>query len=97
MSLGNNLLRYLEDLAPLAELPRLSVLMLEGNPVTQMPNYRAQLVHTLCRLESLDKQQVEPHERKATEPVVRKEAALQATLFGEQAHACAARAARASR
>ena len=84
VSLGNNLLRYMKDLGPLSKLPHLAVLILEGNPVTPMPNYRAQLVHTLHRLESLDKQRVAPFERKTAEPIVRKEAALQTTLFGER-------------
>ena len=58
VSLSNNQLRYLEDLVPLTTLPKLLDLILEGNPVTHMPNYRAQLVAHLPRLIMLDKRAV---------------------------------------
>ena len=47
LSLANNSLRYIHDLAPLSSLPQLDRLALEGNIVTGMPFYR-DLVLGLC-------------------------------------------------
>ena len=96
--------RYLEDICPLASLPSLRALVLEGNPVARAPNYRAQLVHHLNALETLDKKtvvvtaasaatSVAPSksigdERQAAAEAVSCEAPLQRALFEQALSLC---------
>ncbi|RYG60068.1 hypothetical protein EON64_19615 [archaeon] len=54
LSVSNNLIRYMEDLAGLRSLSHLKKLSLQGNPVAKLPFYR-DFVITLCpTLEVLD-------------------------------------------
>ena len=59
LSLSQNLLRRTEDLRPLASLPRLEALSLEGSPVCGAANYRAHVVSLAppC-LRTLDRREV---------------------------------------
>lgn len=61
--LTGNALARLEDLEPLAALPRLTHLSLVGNPVAALPGYRLYVAHMLPRLRVLDFQKVHPRER----------------------------------
>lgn len=59
LSLSHNLVRRTEDLLPLASLPRLEALSLEGNPVCGAANYRAHVVSlTSPCLRTLDRREV---------------------------------------
>lgn len=67
------------ELAParLLSFPYFPLKALEGNMVARMPNYRAQLLHHLPKLEVLDTRAVVQGERQTASLSVRKEAPLQ--------------------
>lgn len=48
--LANNKLTNLKDLKPLSDLPHLTHVSLEGNPVTKLPDYRLFVIHRLPNL-----------------------------------------------
>eukprot|EP01031_Cornospumella_fuschlensis_P012714 gene12714-15538_t len=54
LSLSNNLIRYMEDLAALQTLSQLKKLSLQGNPVAKLPFYRDFIVSLCPHLEVLD-------------------------------------------
>lgn len=67
LSLGGNLLRRVEDLRPLASLPRLETLSLEVNPVCGAPNYRAHVIASATRsLRVLDRREARRVRRENT-------------------------------
>ncbi|TFJ84874.1 hypothetical protein NSK_003906 [Nannochloropsis salina CCMP1776] len=64
LSLANNLIARLEDVAPLAALPHLTCLLLTGNPIRDVePNYRLCVLGLLPTVATLDKEAVLPWER----------------------------------
>ena len=72
LSLSNNLLRYLEELRVLSELKKLRKLSLLGNPVVEMPQYRARVLLLCPQLTSLDGIAVTAEERTSSIPMCRK-------------------------
>eukprot|EP00931_Biecheleriopsis_adriatica_P059087 TRINITY_DN35297_c2_g1_i1.p1 TRINITY_DN35297_c2_g1~~TRINITY_DN35297_c2_g1_i1.p1 ORF type:complete len:1124 (+),score=267.55 TRINITY_DN35297_c2_g1_i1:243-3374(+) len=64
---SENRISQMRDLDQLAAFPFLSDLYLEPNPVSQLPQFRAQVLHRLPRLRSLDAQQVTAEERVKTD------------------------------
>ena len=63
LSMGNNLVKFLEDLTCLRHLKHLEKLSLEGNPVTNMPYYREYVLGLCPHLILLDGSKVSIEER----------------------------------
>ncbi|GFR47886.1 hypothetical protein Agub_g9696, partial [Astrephomene gubernaculifera] len=63
--LTNNRINNLQDIDPLATLPKLEQLSLHGNAVMTKPNYRLYVVSKLPRLKVLDFKKVKQKERDA--------------------------------
>ncbi|GIL52760.1 hypothetical protein Vafri_8549 [Volvox africanus] len=61
--LTNNRINNLQDIDPLATLPKLEHLSLHGNPVMTKPNYRLYVISKLPRLKVLDFKKVKQKER----------------------------------
>lgn len=65
MILTNNKLGKFADLKPLSDLPTLTHVVLKGNPVAKLDDYRLFVVHRLPNLKMLDFQKVSQKERAA--------------------------------
>jgi len=74
LSAGVNLLGSLEAQQPLRSCP-IEVLSLEGNPVCELPNYRAHVVVMVPTMATLDGVVVMPEERLRASEAVQQEAA----------------------
>ena len=72
LSLTNNLIRYIEDLDGLSGLKELRKLSLLGNPVTDMPHYRARVLRLCTHIVSLDGAAVTAEERSSASATCRK-------------------------
>eukprot|EP00913_Durusdinium_trenchii_P022535 g21167.t1 len=64
-----NRISQMREVDQLASFVFLSELYMQPNPVSQLPQYRAQVLHRLPRLRQLDSQQVTPEERVKTEVI----------------------------
>ena len=64
---SENRISQMKEVDQLADFNFLSELYMHPNPLSQLPQYRAQVLHRLPRLRSLDSQQVSPEERVKTE------------------------------
>ncbi len=64
LDLSNNKISTLEDVARLARVPHLQTLVLKGNPVAELHNYRAYCAYRLPLLFSLDGRAIEWDERR---------------------------------
>ncbi|CAE7424627.1 LRGUK [Symbiodinium natans] len=69
LRVSENRLSQIREVDQLADFHFLSELYLNPNPVSQLPQYRAQVLHRLPRLRNLDCQQVSPEERVKTEVI----------------------------
>lgn len=67
LMLDHNELKSLDDITRLAPLTRLETLVLIGNPVSFLPDYRAHCIQTLPSLQVLDFTRVKLKERKAVQ------------------------------
>jgi len=85
LSAGANLLADYSALEPLRSCPYLEVVSMEGNPVCELPNYRAHVLAVAPRLTALDGRTVGESERARASEVLQKETATMATLL---ANAC---------
>ena len=56
-----------KEISKLGVLPNLRILVLSGNPVTQIRNYRQDVIGRLPNLERLDKEAVTKEEREEAE------------------------------
>mmetsp|Transcript_46322 Transcript_46322/g.108536 ORF Transcript_46322/g.108536 Transcript_46322/m.108536 type:complete len:731 (+) Transcript_46322:56-2248(+) len=66
---SENRISQMKEVDQLADFRFLSELYMHPNPVSQLPQYRAQVLHRLPRLRSLDTQHVTPEERVKTEVI----------------------------
>jgi len=62
--LNNNRFNNLQDIDPLASLPKLKYLSLLDNPITKKPDYRLYVISKLQQLKVLDFRKVKDKERK---------------------------------
>ncbi|CAE7369399.1 LRGUK [Symbiodinium sp. CCMP2456] len=69
LRVSENRISQMREVDQLADFRFLSELYLNPNPVSQLPQYRAQVLHRLPRLRSLDAEQVSPEERVKTEVI----------------------------
>ncbi|CAL1162571.1 unnamed protein product [Cladocopium goreaui] len=69
LRLSENRISQMREVDQLASFAFLSELYMHPNPVSQLPQYRAQVLHRLPRLRQLDNQQVTPEERVKTEVI----------------------------
>ncbi|CAK9007520.1 unnamed protein product [Durusdinium trenchii] len=69
LRLAENRISQMREVDQLASFVFLSELYMQPNPVSQLPQYRAQVLHRLPRLRQLDSQQVTPEERVKTEVI----------------------------
>ncbi|CAJ1357118.1 unnamed protein product [Effrenium voratum] len=69
LRLSENRISHMREVDQLASFQFLSELYLEPNPMSQLPEYRAQVLHRLPRLRQLDDQQVTPEERVKTDVI----------------------------
>ncbi|GLI68001.1 hypothetical protein VaNZ11_012322 [Volvox africanus] len=67
--LTNNRINNLQDIDPLATLPKLEHLSLHGNPVMTKPNYRLYVISKLPRLKVLDFKKVKQKERDSAKAI----------------------------
>ncbi|KAK9815916.1 hypothetical protein WJX72_011918 [[Myrmecia] bisecta] len=82
---SNNQLRNLTKLIEqLRAFKTLKLLNLMGNPCTEEPSYRLQVIHALPSLHILDLHIVTPQERKAAAAVIGEHTAAQAIAFGQR-------------
>eukprot|EP00434_Breviolum_minutum_P034441 symbB.v1.2.030485.t1/scaffold3434.1/size111337/10 len=69
LRLAENRISHMREVDQLASFTFLSELYMHPNPMSQLPQYRAQVLHRLPRLRQLDSQQVTPEERVKTEVI----------------------------
>ncbi|KIZ01316.1 hypothetical protein MNEG_6644 [Monoraphidium neglectum] len=81
LSAASNLIERADDVVALLNCPQLEVLTLEGNPLAQLPNYRARVLALLPRLLSLDGRAVTAEERARAAVAIQAEAACTAVML----------------
>ncbi|KAJ3112224.1 Leucine-rich repeat-containing protein 23 [Nowakowskiella sp. JEL0407] len=67
LNLRGNQIDNVAEVSKLSVLPSLKVLVLQDNPVDQIPNYRCEIISKLPKLDRLDKQVITDEEREETE------------------------------
>ena len=76
LSMADNCVQDISELAYLSECPHLTICNLEGNPLCDSPNYRSHAVLSMPTIRLLDNIDVNEVERKKASVVVAKEASL---------------------
>jgi len=88
VSISHNLIRYLDDLAPLVHLKNLEKLSLEGNVVTAVPYYRDHVISLCKSLQTLDGVRISSTERSSATLGSRKLESIFQQLRLNELHCC---------